>query len=128
METLVEKASKIIDQEDHTDVDIETLRRIQWSMSKLYSQAQDRVGHAEEQYNLLRANAYIAAKAKTSASGKKCTDCEARFVSKQKAEEKFGSYRSHKETAKWYKAMIDAIDDFCITYWTIQKHKNSAAS
>lgn len=118
-ETLTDRADKIIEQEAYTDEDIKELHRIKREMSKLYSKANSMWSIAEHNYNITRAKALLESQEKTD----KTKEADA----KERAENKYWTYRSFNATAQNIMSKIKAIDSICIQ-WNVERKAEYGAS
>jgi hypothetical protein len=125
--TLIDQANKIIEQPAHTDEDITQLQRIKRKMAKLYDEYSSSSWLQEQLYNSVRADVYIKTKKKMKENGKKYTENECDFIAKQQAEKQYWEYRTNKARSQSFKAIIEAIKDFCVDYYTRQKNQNDAS-
>lgn len=96
-------------------------------MAKLYDEASTIAWMQESLYNAIRSETYINMKKKAKESDQKYTEAQLEMIAKDKAEREAGERRTAKSKASWMKAKIEAIKDFCVNYYTIQKNQTEAS-
>ena len=128
--TLTEEANNIMMQarDAVTPDDIYKLRQIVRQMTKAYHEYNRLAWKEEYDYNLLRAKNYVGFKNQSKKSDKKYTETEMERSAKFYAENEHWKRREHRNTAKSMYATIEAINNYIITYHTLDKWETQASN
>lgn len=126
--TLVESAEEIINLPDHVPEDITELQRIRRKMVRVYKSTSEKAASTEELYEHSRAERYLEIKAwEKRPDGKSYTDRDAEMAAKLEAEKKYWHHRLLKAKSQGMRATIDAVQAFCMDYYTKAKNERDAA-
>lgn len=128
--TLTEEADAIMMQprEAVTHDDIYKLRQIVWQMAKQYHKANEIAWTAEYHYNHLRASKYVDLKKQSKEEEKKHTENELDMMAKLYAESEHWKRREYNKKARSMYSTIEAINNFIITWHTLDKGQTTASN
>jgi len=122
---LIDEANKLMTTTP-TEDDIMQLQILKRKISNLYSKATLIASSAEYNYNRTRTQEYNSLRDKAEKANIKVTDSYANNIAKDVAEKLYWNYRERKATANWIKASITAISEYCIHFYTKEKHTKDA--
>lgn len=117
-DTLIKKATDIINADWHTQEDVKTLSKIKYFLSLHYKRINILGSAKEGLYNQRRANKSVELQ-ENMAVGK------AENEAKKDAENDFGNYREINAEAQWIDKIIKAIEWFIITLQVENKALNN---